>query len=223
VLKVALRQTPLKVDGKLDDWAQTTWVKLDDKTRAAVTVSQGRLYAAFKTDNPHLLTNTGKSWQVLFKTGGALDLMIGANPKADPKRDKPVAGDLRLLVTQVDGKLKAVLYRSVVPGTKQPISFSSPSRSVYLDQVNEVSRQVKLARSGGNYELSVPLETLALKPQLGQMIRGDLGILRGSGGVTIERLYWHNKASGITSDLPSEVQLTPQHWGRWQFSSEANQ
>jgi hypothetical protein len=52
-----------------------------------------------------------------------------------------------------------------------------------------------------------------LKPQHGQQLRGDIGILRGNGYETIHRAYWSNKASGLVSDLPSEAELTPRLWG----------
>jgi hypothetical protein len=48
-------------------------------------------------------------------------------------------------------------------------------------------------------------------------LRGDIGVLRGDGDRTVQRAYWHNKATGLTSDVPSEAELTPQLWGRWEF------
>jgi hypothetical protein len=153
-----------------------------------------------------------------FKTGGALDLMIGTNPKADPKRERAAAGDLRLLVTQAKGKTLAVLYRAVVPGTKEPVPFSSPWRTITLDQVEDVSGDVELAGGAdGNYELSISLVKLGLRPRAGDAIRGDLGVLRGDGAQTLQRVYWCNKATGITADVPSEAELTPRLWGQWEF------
>ncbi len=67
------------------------------------------------------------------------------------------------------------------------------------------------------YELSVPLSVLGLKPAPGLVLRGDLGLLRGNGFQTTQRVYWSNKATGITADVPSEAELTPQLWGRWEF------
>lgn len=57
------------------------------------------------------------------------------------------------------------------------------------------------------------LATLGLKPAAGQRLYGDLGVLRGSGGQTVQRVYWSNKTTAITADVPSEAQLTPQLWG----------
>src|SRR6185369_2607149 len=178
----------------------------------------GRLYAFFRTGEKDLLRNSGEVATAPFKTGGALDLMLGTNPDADPKRAKPVEGDLRLLVTQVKGKTFAVLYRAVVPGTKEPVPFSSPWRTITLDRGEDVSGDVELAGGAdGNYELSIPLEKLGLKVQAGDVIRADLGLLRGDGTQTLQRVYWCNKATGITADVPSEAELTPRLWGVWEL------
>jgi hypothetical protein len=107
----------------------------------------------------------------------------------------------------------------VVPGAKDPVPFSSPWRTITLDEVKDVSEQVELAGAEGNYEVSVPLGLLDLSPSAGQTIRGDVGILRGNNFQTLQRVYWHNKATGITSDVPSEAELTPWLWGELIFQA----
>ena len=87
-----------------------------------------------------------------------------------------------------------------------------------MDRVDDVSDQVQLAGGDGNFEFSVPLATLGLQPtgtqfRVGDVIRGDLGVLRGNGFQTLHRAYWSNKATAIVSDVPSEAILTPQLWG----------
>ncbi len=230
-LTVALRPTPPTVDGKLDDWATAQWVSIDKRgvaayfnsntrpydVRGAAAVTPDHLYVAFSTGDPNLLRNSGEVANAPFKTGGALDIMLGADPRANLRRNDPVAGDMRLLVTQVKGKTLALLYRAVVPGTANPVPFSSPWRTVTIDKVDDVSDQVQLAGADGDYELSIPLATLGLTPFDGMLVKGDLGILRGDGFETLQRVYWSNKATGITADVPSEAMLTPMLWGKWQF------
>ncbi len=231
VLEVALKNEAPVVDGKLDDWAGAAWVDIDKSgvganfnsnskpydITASVSISCDRLYAAWCTGNPDLLKNSGEMALAPFKTGGALDLMLGTNPKADPKRANPVEGDLRLLITQAKGKTLALVYRGVVPGTKEPVPFSSPWRTITLDRVDDVSSEVQLAGNEGNYEISIPLAALGLKAEKGQSLRGDIGVLRGDGTQTTARTYWSNKATGITADVPSEAMLTPNLWGEWKF------
>lgn len=221
-LTVAMKAAAPVVDGKLDDWADAKWATIDvrtelvgdwgkreAKTTAALTVSGDKLYAAYRTGDANLLNNAGDSLPMLFKTGGALDLMVGA-----------INGGERLLITQVNGKPVAALYRPKVPGTTtDPVLFSSPLRTVPFDRVDEVTDQVTLASGGdGNYEVAVPLALLGLTATDGQTIAGDIGVLRGNGFRTLQRVYWRNKATGLVSDVPSEAELTPQLWGKWTFT-----
>jgi hypothetical protein len=155
-----------------------------------------------------------------FKTGGCLDLMIGTDAKANEKRGDPVPGDLRLLVTKVKDKTFALLYRAKVPGTKEPVPFSSPWRTITIDHVENVSAQVELAAVEGNFEIAVPLAVLGLKPTAGMAVKADVGVLRGDGMATTQRVYWSNKGTGITSDVPSEAMLTPGLWGKWVFTAQ---
>ena len=243
-LPVQIRSKPPTVDGKLGDWADSAWATIDVRsgqvgdwgkrkieTKAAVCISGDRLYAAFQTDDPQLLVNSGDSPHTLFKTGGGLDLMLGADSSADPKRRGPAAGDVRLVIAQVKGKTVAILYRPIAPGSKgEPVPFSSPLRTIRFDRVDDVSDVVTLAASverdekarnqTAGFEISVPLSTLDLHPQRGQAISADIGVLRGNGFQTLQRVYWNNQATGLTSDEPSEAELTPQLWGRWQFVGE---
>jgi hypothetical protein len=100
------------------------------------------------------------------------------------------------------------------------VPFSSPSRTITFDQVDNISSQLQFAGSAGNYELSVPLAALGIQPKDGAQIKGDIGILRGSNGETTSRLYWSNKATGITSDVPSEATLSPNLWGTFLFKGK---
>ena len=109
-----------------------------------------------------------------------------------------------------------MLYRAKVPDTTDPVPFSSPWRTITLDAVEDVTAKLALATDGdGNYEISIPLTTLHWQPKPGDTFRGDLGVLRGSSFQTTQRIYWSNKATAITSDVPSEAELTPKLWGKW--------
>lgn len=231
VLEVERFANAPEVNGNLTEWEGAPWVDIDKSgaganfnssskpydISATMAVAGDKLYVAYRTANDKLLQNSGELPIAPFKTGGALDLMLGTNPAAPEKRTAPVAGDLRLLVTQVKGKTLAVLYRAVVPGTQKPVPFSSPARTITLDSVQDVSEYVELAGARGNYEFSVPLAVLGLKPTAGMVIRGDLGVLRGDGNQTMARVYWSNKGTAITADVPSEAMLAPQLWGRVEF------
>ena len=230
-IAVAIQREPLTVDGKLDDWPGSEWAPVDLRgtaanfnsdskpyqVQAAARVAGERLHLAYRTTEPDLLRNSGADPVGLFKTGGCLDLMLAAKG-GDPARAVPVEGDLRLLVTRVKDRTLAMLYRPVVPGTATPVPFSSPWRTIIIDRVDDVSAQVELGAADGNYELSIPLAALGWQPVAGTTIQADLGILRGDGISTFQRVYWSNKGTAIVSDVPSEAQLTPALWGRWRLT-----
>jgi hypothetical protein len=235
ILKVLKLSRPLTIDGKLDDWKDAEWASIDSRgvksnfnsksapfaLKAAIAVSQDKLYASYKTGEPNLLKNSGETPLALFKTGSALDLMIGSSSTANPKRTKAVEGDLRIIVTQVNGKPRALIYRAVVTGAKQEdkVPFSSPSRTITFDQVEDIAKQLEFAEGkDGNFEIAIPLSILGLIPKSGVSIKGDIGVIRGDGYETISRTYWSNKATAIVSDVPSEAELTPNLWGTFIFS-----
>ncbi len=236
LLRIPIKQIPPAVDGKLTDWPETTdWAYIDRRgikanfnsnskpyeVSAAVALSATHLFAAWRTTEKDLLNNSGETSNALFKHGGCLDVMLGTDAAAANDRATATAGDQRLLITQVKGKTKALLYRAKVPGSKDPVAFSSPWRSIHFDAVEDVSNDVLLATDGaGNFEISISLAVLQWKPQAGTTYRADLGVLRGANGQTTQRVYWTNKATAITADVPSEAELTPRLWGKWQVIAE---
>jgi hypothetical protein len=116
-----------------------------------------------------------------------------------------------------------VLYRPIAKtGPKNSALFESPLRTLKFDDVEDVSQYLQLAKGtpAGDFEFSIPLAVLGLKPTPGSTLRGDMGLLRGDGLRTTQRVYWSNKASGLVSDIPSEAELTPQLWGALRFVSD---
>ncbi|MBA3698874.1 MAG: hypothetical protein H0W78_08465 [Planctomycetes bacterium] len=216
VLTVTLRDQAPVVDGDLGEWDAKRFVTIyrdklggrDVAITGALAVHGDRLYVAVRGFDDDLLTNTGDTPNMAFKTGGALDLMLG------------VDGNQRLLVTRQQNRTVAMRYRQRVAGTPddQRVPFSSPTHSVWFDRVDDVSAVVTLAAKQHGYEFSIPLATLALSATEGARITGDLGVLRGAQGATHQRLYWHNKATSITADVPSEAMLTPALWGELVFA-----
>jgi len=220
-LSVALGGAAPQVDGDLAEWKEgVEWAKLDDRASAAVRIVGDRLYAAWRTGDANALANAKGEPKLLFKRGGAVDLMIGCDPKAPTKRLEPAAGDIRLLASMQDGKPTAVLYRAVVPGTADAdrVPFESPVGRVVFDRVDDVSDSLQLVQKDGDIELSIPLAVLGLN-EIGEgaTLLGDIGILRGTGAMTTQRLYWNNLDTLICSDVPSEARLQPANWGTWRL------
>jgi hypothetical protein len=232
-LQVKISDTAPTLDGDLREWSDADWVNVDNETRAALAVSGDTLYAALKTTRDRLLDNAGGDITTLFRGGGALDLQLATSENADAKRQNAVAGDERLLIAQANGKTVAALFRPVAPGAAKPVPYSSPQRTITIDRVDDVSNQIRIVAGRTQeatkrrpmmlrtYEVAIPLTALGLQPRAALTLRGDIGVLIGQNGETVARSYWHNKAGGIVSDVPSEAELKPNLWGEWYFTAKA--
>lgn len=179
------------------------------------------LYVRYDLESPFGLVNSIPDPRILFTGGNALDIQLAADAKADPKRTKPAAGDVRLLVTRQQGRPLAVIYRPKVAGfTGQPIVLRSPTGQQSFDAI-EVSDQVRLdyqkTPAGFRAVVAVPLAVLDWRPQPGAAVRLDVGYLFGNatGNQCGQRAYWANTGptAAVIGDVPSESRLEPQHWG----------
>lgn len=237
----ARRAVPI-VDGNLEeDWDAEDFVVIENAgvfayfdsnsrpydIRGALKATTNSLYVAWKCEGVNnLARNSGENPEVLFKTGGGVDLMLRANPQSKSRDPQP--GDIRILaafVKKVENKRetyvpKVMLYeqRTKRSSTK-PIHFTSPVMSVTFDRVEDITSQCRFAQGKkGDYELQVPLDLIGMRAREGVKTIGDIGVLRGDDGATVARLYWANKATGIVSDVPSEAMLAPRNWAPIEFS-----
>ncbi len=173
------------------------------------------LYLAWRVFGRGKMTNAGQDYHLLFKTGDAVDLMIGPE-----QQTAQGAGNLRLLLTQKDGKPVAVLNQKVAPNSAARYEFSSPWRTFAFDRVEQIPDvQMATGAINGGYfvEAAIPWKVLGLAPQSGLKLKGDIGVLFADNGgtQTISRQYWSNKATGLVNDVPGEADLTPKLWGEF--------
>ena len=216
---------PPRIDGHPGDWDFVS-ADIGENIRFSIGYDQDFLYLCYRVENLGPLKNTGEDWRLLFKSGASVDLQLGRNPGADPKRRAPTEGDLRLLMTSAKGRPAAVLYEPVARDADEADAWTvtSPVGKAEFDRVVQL-RDVRMAgrETGRGYvfEAAVPLRTLKIKPEGGQRMKMDWGILRTGpdGYEVLERIYWSNKATTITADRPSEARLSPDMWGHILFHS----
>ena len=220
-------QTPLamtwldkasEIDGSLSDWEMGRGAVIDAGQGRKATVSMGRdattLYLAYHVNEDKPLRNQGANWQTLFLTGDCVDLMLATDPNADPHRGSAVAGDLRLLMGEFQNKPIAVLYRPVVPGTKQKVQLMAAQ----IDRIDKLTdAKVAVRRGEGFYELeaAIPLASLGVAPNISGALRGDVGVIYAdaTGRDRAVRSYHFNRKTGMTADLTTEATLQPAEWG----------
>jgi hypothetical protein len=225
---------PPALDGTGTGWPAppvATWDKGGTLPVAAQAAwDDTNLYVRWSVDDPSPWKNGGDDVNLLLKTGDSVDVQLGCDPSALSNRTSPAPGDVRLLIAPFKGEPVAVLYRHRVPGTKQPVAFSSPWRTENVDVVKRLaSAKLNVAvgrnaagRGGYIVEAAIPLAQLGLKPEPGQEYRADFGVLYGdaAGLVTGLRSYWSNQNTGLVSDVPGEIMLQPNTWGTVQFVPE---
>lgn len=219
--------TPAKLDGNLDKYPKesvVSWSAGNAKARGTVATDGASLYLIYDVEgdaNP--MVNAGKDVTQLFVTGDSVDLQLGANPDANAKRTDAVPGDLRLLISVLDGKPAAVLYRWKTAGAKHPQTFTSPWRQYTVEDVQVLTdATVTINRRANGYtvEAAVPLKTLGFDPQPGKSYKLDLGVIYSdaTGTTRALRMYWANKATGLVNDIPGEIMPTPNLWGTAQLA-----
>lgn len=223
-----LRRPPT-IDGKADDWGPTGTAsfQIGENAGASLKIAydDSKLYLFYETRGLGPLKNTGEQWDRLYKTGGSVDIQLGTNPDADRNREAPVEGDFRLLLTFVNDKPAAVLYKPVVPGTPpdKAVKVVSPVASCTFDEIlvlNDVEMKLgSNTATGYSLEVAVPLKDLGLNPEPGTRLKFDWGVLRTdeTGRQCTGRLYWSNKATTVIADAPSEARLHPNLWGDIRF------
>ena len=223
VVDVYRLRKPPEMDGKLDDWGPPD-AEIPEGAELRLGYDDVNLYVACSTRSLGPLINKGHEWDRLFKTGAAVDLQIGTSAAASEDRKMPQPGDVRLLMTVVDQRPVAVLYRPVVPGTppEKVWRVVSPVGETTIDEVKRLEG-VRMARSGGPnqyiLQAAVPLAALGLKPEPGLRLKLDWGVLVSgpSGSEVLRRVTWANHASQIVADAPSEARLQPNLWGHARF------
>jgi len=236
VAKMPYLEKPVEVNGSLDDWPDDLFVTIQDEIKrgfgvpdetivhiaGALAYDDKYLYVASKALDTPQLRNTAVELMRLFKSGDAVDITLGLDPKADPKRVMPQAGDLRILISRVKNQPVVVLYRPVVPGTpsEKAVRFTSPVAQTTIDVV-KVIEDAQVEFNQGVVEAAIPWASLGVTaPKVDTVIRGDVGMLVAdqNGVATAMRYYWSGKAQTVVCDLAGEARLAPSLWGEFYCS-----
>jgi len=219
-----LRRVPApRIDGNLGDWEMSAALTIEAgggrSAKVALAYDDTHLLAAFDVRDDSPMKNSGQDFALLFKTGDACQVMLGADPTADPKRTRPGRGDLRLLFSVLEGQPVCVLYQPVMgEGERAPRLFGSPTGAELFDRVVSLEgSQVEIARTTGGYtlEAAVPLAGLSFAPKPGMLLKGDVGVIFSDPGGSrdVLRVCYADKDTAIVNDIPTEARLEPAKWG----------
>lgn len=229
---------PPKIDGDVVlDWPAggEQVIRLVRNDRGQVTTRYAarlaydatNLYIAGYATSDRGMTHRNSTLRDAFLGGDALDVHLALDPKADPARTEPAAGDVRLVLSRWGGKTRATLMRPVAPGADPAgaVRYESPVGQTLIAQAAELA-DAKIAviddQDHWRLEAAVPWAALGVPaPKEKLRLRGDLGVLVAdeSGQTTAERYYWANRRHVVMGDQPSEARLHPDLWGEFEFAA----
>jgi len=219
-------------DGKYDEWVMAPPMQIvieqDRQAMAQLGYDDQNLYVRFQVSDPTPLTNKPTDYKLLFKTGDSVEIQLGADMSKRRSQAQNVqqmaVGDLRLIMTRSpEGKMLATLYRPKTAAAEKPNKhvFESVVWKETFDEVvavNDIPMHCATDKQGYVVEAAVPWALLGIKPQGGLVLVGDVGVIYGDEGGTRNaiRYMWSDKSPevSINNDIPSEVRIHPNQWGR---------
>ncbi len=226
---IARVAAPPALDGSNSGWQDVTAVSIQSPAssftgQAQLAYDDAFLYLRYVVNDPTPWRNEGRDFTRLFKTGDAIDLQLGVDPDADPDRQYPVAGDLRMVIGNYNNAPTAVVMQPVAPDADPAVRniYTSPVGSRTFDKLailDAAQVNVKMDERSYTVAAAIPLAAIGLSPTSGMAVRGDIGFISSDadGQINIARTYWSNKATNLISDLPQEAWLTPRNWGELTF------
>ncbi len=212
-----------KIDGNPVEWKDIAAMPIErkgqpDKGSMKLTYDDVNLYALFEVSDSTPWMNEGKDFTRLFKTGDAVDIQL-SNVVGGKLHNDPKAGDLRVVISQLEKKPVAVLMIPVDPTAPKTLAKNyTTGWTKRFDRVEQlVDAKVAVKIDGKRYfvEAAIPLANLSLTLKPGTSIRGDAGFISSNalGIINVARTYWSNQATNLVNDEPLEAWLYPNSWG----------
>ena len=144
----------------------------------------------------------------------------------DLKLDVPGRGPLRLLVAPLAGKDTVIYSQAKAAQAEAKVTYmvgNNPANATNLDVVQVLGSAKAMTRvgmDGYSVLLRVPLADIGLDPAAAAKLTGIIGVIYSDpqGTNRVARMYWHDKATDLVSDVPSEARLNPASWGTIQIA-----
>jgi hypothetical protein len=166
------------------------------------------------------------SWQVNDSTpwknaeGKFTHAFIGGDA-VDIHLDVPGRGPIRLLAAPLNGEPEVVYWQKKAEKQENPTTYvvsnneANAQRFDIVKKLDAAKTKVAVGTRGYSVLLTVPLEELGLDPANAAALKGIVGVIYSdpSGTNRASRLYWHDKGTGMVSDVPTEAKLNTANWG----------
>ena len=191
--------------------ATTIHAGREEVGKALLRYDAQNLYIAWQVFDTTPLQNKGTFPPLAFKTGDSVNIYLAP--------DGATTGGTRLLLTLLQGKPVAMVYRPDGPGDK-PYIFESPVRKSlckYVAEESAITFQTQCNATDYLLSATIPWTVLGITPRAGMKLRGDLGILFGddTGSLTARRVQWVDQETNVVNDVPTESEFSPARWGEF--------
>jgi YVTN family beta-propeller protein len=213
---------PLKLESTDNGWNKLEAINIKDAGVLKLAVDDSMLYFEFVVKDKTALMNAEQDALMAFKGGDAVDLYFGKDVKR--ANDKPILGDVRVLISSFKGKVRVVGAKVISDSLKQKYVYTNPGGyKGEFDFVGEIADAKAIAfKTDDGYTVRGMIPVGFFEPLTfveGSVLKFDADILQSdfAGQRTVNRVFWH--ASGdsrltMTQDVPTECYLYPTFWGK---------
>jgi len=185
--------------------------------RTALAHDSKTLAVMFQVSDTTPWKNAEGRFTHAFIGGDAIDLQL----------EIPGRGPVRVLGASTGGKDNVVYWQAKADKKDNATTYVVANNEANAQSFDVVKRlpSAKIAVAIGNRGYSVllriPLQDLGIDPTKVADIKGITGVIFSdpSGTNRASRLYWHDKSTGLVSDVPSEARLNAARWGTLRFQN----
>ncbi len=191
---------------------------------------QGDASRWFRASFVHDGRNLAIMWQVNDANpwknaeGRFTHAFIGGD-SVDLQLDIPGRGTVRLLAAPVGGQNTVVYWQSKADTKDNPTTYvvaNNQANAQTFDIVKRLEKAkltVKVGQRGYSVLMVVPMAELGINPAEVEELKGIIGVIYSdpSGTNRASRIYWHDKTTGLVSDIPTEAAVRPAKWGTIQI------
>ncbi len=227
---IARTTKEITINGETSDWIglgsdlAISKDGIEENGTARLAYDDENLYALYVINDKSPMVNMGNEYQKLFKTGDLCDIMLSNTNNSSGTTGE---GDIRITLSEFEGKPVAVLTKWKTDGEKQPYRYASPVNTLDFDYVGLIDdAEVSIVKDAENglyiLEAKLPLASIGIKAEANKNITGDVGIITSDevGNANKARIYHFNKDTGLVSDVPGEAVYYPSQWGKMYFMAE---
>ena len=183
-----------------------------NRFRASLAHDGTNLAIAFQVNDSSPWKNGEGRYTHAFIGGDSVDLQLSV----------PGRGPIRILAAPVGGEDTVVYWQKKAPKKENPTTYVVGNNNANAQPFDVVKRlaSAKVSRQTGDngyaIMITLPLADVGVSPEKLRETKGVVGVIFSdpSGKNRASRLYWHDKTTGLVSDVPSESRLNPAAWAR---------